>query len=579
MKKLFVLLSMLVVAMGVMVVPAVAAPTADLNALAQYFPADTPVFVSLRTDDAYITEIDDLFAKIAAQIPNMPKPDRIADQFDKAVGEVMGSGTFDSEVRSWLGDVASVGVMTFDGMMGSGSRGNTPPPHVLFAVEITDQKAASTFFETVLKKSPNADYEMTNEGGFTVFTSTTKKDSGIIAIGKDVLFVAVYKEDIPFDGQASPLSDNVVFSDSIGLLPEPDYNITMYFALGDLLNNLMATMSDQANMSASQAEMFKNMEPLFKNFPPEVIGFTVLDEHSLTIDVALPFGDLMKNYEASGLSTAMPVAVNPAFAANILSGSPLVIHSTNLGASLGGVLENIGAQAGMMGGSSGMSSEDIEKGVDQVKFFIQGLTGKDLEKDILPAMQGDYALYLALNPALTDVSSQADLMKQLPVDFGFLTEMTDPTIGAAIIDGINKVAGKSKDVKLTTETIGGVDALVITGTSAGMPFPVEMVLANNDSLLFFGTRRAAEAALTGTGGLDADASFIEAGQYIVASPSVIAYFASEGLKPLSKIIEMTGGAREGQQFDALLKLVSSASISSSYSDDIAYARLVWTMPQ
>jgi len=377
------------------------------------------------------------------------------------------------------------------------------------------------------------------------------------------------------------LSESSTFADSIKLLPESDYNITVYTNLSDVLQKMMAMQSEMGNASASQEAMLKSLEPLLKNFPPEVIGFTVLDKRSLTVDVVLPYGDLMKEFEKAGFSTAMPDPVDPAFAANILSGSPLVIHSTNLGASLEGVLKNFQTQAAMMSSSTGMSADQMEKGLSQVKFVIQGLTGKDLEKDILPAMKGNYALYLALSPALSDVSSAADLTKQMPVDFGFLTEMSDPAVTKAIIDGIKTAltSDKNAKVKVTSEKIGGADTLVITGTGADMPFPVEVVLTGNDKLFFFGTRRAAEAALSGTGGLDQDASFKEAAGYLVPSPTVIAYLASEGLKPLAKIIGLTGNERDGQQFGAFLKLLSSASISSTTKDNVGYGRLVWTLPQ
>jgi hypothetical protein len=79
--------------------------------------------------------------------------------------------------------------------------------------------------------------------------------------------------------------------------------------------------------------------------------------------------------------------------------------------------------------------------------------------------------------------------------------------------------------------------------------------------------------------LDSDPSFKEAAQYVVPNPSAIAYLASAGLKPLTKIIGMTGSERDGKQFGAILNILSSASISSSYKDNVGYARLVWTMPQ
>ncbi len=582
MKKLLTLLAVMIVVLGTLFTPTTAAPTADLNALAKYFPASAPVLVSFRTDDAYIKEIDDLFAKIAAQIPGMKQPEKIADQFDQAVKTLTG-GDFQSDVRSWLGDTASIGLFSFDGMMGRGSS-DGKSPHFLAAVAITDQKAAETFWKTALDKASNGKYESSTEGDFTLFIPSKdapRSASGIVAIGQDVMLIAAYQEDLALAGQNDPLSESATFTDSISLLPAEDYNITIYTNLGDLFKQVMAMQSEMMGSNPAQAAMMKNLAPFLEKFPPEIIGFTVLDERSLTIDFAVPYGDLLAEAEKAGFSTAMPVPVNPAFAANILSGSPLVLHSTNLGASLEGVLKNFQAQAGMMPSSSGMSADELKKNLDQINKAVLLFTKKDLEKDILPAMTGDYALYVTLNPALSDVSSGSDLMKQLPVDFGFLTEMNDATIAPAIMDGIKMAftMSESKDTKLTTETIGGVDALVITSTPKDSPFPIELVITGNDKLFFFGTRRAAEAALTGTGGLDKDASFQEAAGYMVTSPSVVAYLASEGLKPLSKIISLTSGKSSGEQFGAFLKLLSSASISSSTQDNVGYGRVVWTLPR
>lgn len=584
MKKLFALFAIMMVALGTLIAPAMAAPTADLNALAKYFPASAPVLVSFRTDDAYIKEIDDLFAKIAAQIPGMKQPDTIAHQFDNVVNEVIGKGDFASEMRTWLGDTASIGIFSFEGMMGrASSSSDNKPPHFLAALAIKDQKAAEAFWKTALdKQSGGGNHQTATEGDYILFTPVKdSKASGIIAIGKDVLFIGAYKEDLPLKGQSAPLSDSPTFADNLKLLPESDYNITIYANLGTFLEQMMSMQSAMTGSNASQAAMMQSIEPLLKNFPPEIIGLTVLDNRSLTVDIVFPYGDLLKEYEKAGLSTAMPVAVDPTFAANILSGTPLVIHSTNLGASLEGFIKSFQAQAGMMQNSTGMSSAEMEKNLEQINKAVLLFTHKDLMKDILPALSGDYALYLTLNPALSDVSKEADLTKQMPVDFGFLSEVNDPTISQAIVDGIKTAItlSETKEVKVTSEKIADTDALVITGSAANMPFPVELVVTGNDKLFFFGTRRAAEAALTGKGGLDGDTAFKEASGYFVPSPAIVAYLASDGLKPLGKIIALTGGESSAAQFNGFLKLLSSASITSTTKDNVAYGRMIWTMPQ
>src|SRR5712675_1492726 len=111
-------------------------------------------------------------------------------------------------MMSLLGDEASIGIFSFEGMMGRGNS-DGKPPHFLAAVAVTDQKAAEAFWKVALTKSSKGNYLESNEGDFIVFTPGKDTSAqGIIAIGKDVLFVAGYKEDVPFDGQDKPLSDN-----------------------------------------------------------------------------------------------------------------------------------------------------------------------------------------------------------------------------------------------------------------------------------------------------------------------------------------------------------------------------------
>jgi len=42
---------------------------------------------------------------------------------------------------------------------------------------------------------------------------------------------------------------------------------------------------------------------------------------------------------------------------------------------------------------------------------------------------------------------------------------------------------------------------------------------------------------------------------------------------------MTGSKRDQAQFETFLKLLSSASVSSTTKDNVGYARFVWTLPE
>ena len=73
-----------------------------------------------------------------------------------------------------------------------------------------------------------------------------------------------------------------------------------------------------------------------------------------------------------------------------------------------------------------------------------------------------------MNPALSDISSKADLTKQLPVDFGFLTEMSDPTVTKALMDGIKMLFTQNKDMQAKVTTTGqtGVEMEALTAIAA-----------------------------------------------------------------------------------------------------------------
>lgn len=581
MKRFLVLLLVLAAALGVMIAPVSAASIADLNALATYFPADVPFFISLRTDDGYIESLDALVQKISSAIPDAPVSETLQEQLDKGVKELIGSGDFQSEVRSWLGDVASFSVLSLDEMATANGDSSVQPP-ILFAISIKDSAAAVDFFTTGFENTNN-EFTTSTEGDYTVITQTSARDRAVIAVGSDVLFLGRSLADLPINGQSESLAASASFNDTLGLLPEPDYNITGYLNLGDFLQAMMAAQSE--NMEAPEMAMMESLAPLFTDFPAQAFGLTVLDGRSLTIDFASPFGALLERYAEFGLPTALNSPIDPAFAARIPAGVPLLIHSTDLGLTLSNSIQSFRMQAEMMSSSmttGGMSSDELEQGLAQVGFVVRGLTGLDLETELLPALQGDYALYLGLNAALANATSPAQVMRQLPVEFGLVTEISDPAIGTTIITNVRETARSAGGETLTTsnETIAGANVLVLTVQDRNTPFPIEIVIGSNNEVFFIGTRAAAEVSLGASGGLPTDPSYVEAGNYLLSTPNVVFYLASAGLQPLSDIIPMLGGsAGDARSFNALFEILSTASISSTFDDQVQRGRAVWTLPE
>jgi hypothetical protein len=580
-KKLILVLIVAVLALSAVATSALAVPTAELNALAEYYPADTVVFASGRIDDGYVETLDGLIREITDAIPNAGAAASIADGLDQAVTQLLGTGDFQSKVRPWLGQVASLGILSLDRFFDRGPRGPRADgaPPLLIAVEITDRAALETFFEDVSKHT-GGDFDSRSEGGYTILKPDFQDDA-FVAIGDSVMFLSTEYEILPLEAPAESLAANSTFADTIGLLPAGDYNISIFANLGDTLGQIMEMqgIEDMPGMGA--------LLPILENYPPLAVGLTILDARSLTIDVVVPYGAMMTQMAEMGYSTDMPRPVNPAFADRIPAGMPLVIHGTGLATQYRNQIANFKLQAEAMGETDmevfSLSLEQIEQIEEQITFFVQGLTGLDFEDEVLPAIDGDFALYMGPKAALADAKDMRDLLGELPLDFGLVLEVSDPDVSAALVKGITNAVGMAEEVTSSTETIGGTEALVITvPPSRDLPFPVEIIVAGNDDVFFIGTRDAARASLNPDGGLPSDPFYQEASAYLLDQSSYVLYLAGDGLLPLVNVVGMQGGRsreRDAAQLEAVLKLVSSASITASYQGDVGFIRAVLTLPE
>jgi hypothetical protein len=248
-----------------------------------------------------------------------------------------------------------------------------------------------------------------------------------------------------------------------------------------------------------------------------------------------------------------------------------------------------GAPIEVMGRQTRLAPEDIDRALAQFRFVIQGATGLNWENELLPALTGDYALFLGVNPALVgEQISLPALMAQTPVDFGLLVAIDDPAIIDALVEGLTNavralpVQEEEAEITFAPEMIGGQEVQLITIRSEDTPFPIQLVIGGDDEVLFLGTPNAARAALSPDGGLLVNADYQEASGYLLSEPRLVAYLASAGLQPIVNIMGMMGGRsaeRDAEQLAAVLSLVRSATISQTYAGDVSYARAVWTLPE
>jgi hypothetical protein len=506
MKKRLILLLVLAAALfGVL--PAAAAPVTDLTKLAQYFPGDAQTYVALRTDDAYIQQLDSLWARISAKLPSgVLPPVTLKGALDQAVMSLTGKD-FASSIRPWLGDVAAVS--------GAGVpvRSDSQAP-VLLVAELRDRAGAEAFFDALAAKG-TAKVEKSTQGDFTLYSGATGAN-GALAISDNLLLLANDQASITQTlDRSAKLNQSQLFTDTLALLPTNSYDILIYV--------------DTAGILSAQAKASGQVQPMAALAGTQVFGLTVQDDRTLVVDIATR-GNNLSMLNTMGVTMPAITPVDPAFAANIPANASLVLHSTSIKS-----LYDVFLQAARMSNRSS-SGPTFDQQMEQVRAAIQQVLGLDLNKDIVDWMTGDYAVFVSYNiQSLFNQVSGGNLnFEKFPVEFGLVVKATDPAKAKALSTALGKAlvqyGGSSPDVKISQEKVAGVDATVITGTikNNNSTIPLEIVLGANDKVFLIATRQAAESIFSGAPGLDTSASFKEAGKYLLGKPTSVWYMDQNG---------------------------------------------------
>jgi hypothetical protein len=574
MKKIALLALLLILALGIFVLPA-AAQAQDLTTLAGYLPADAPLYLGFRTDDAFIAKLDTLASKLGALIPGGMMSGSLQEMLDQLATQIQPGGTFATTIRPWLGDTAAIGYYTLDP--------STDQPYTI-VFSIKDQDKAEALFNNLLSSE---DYAVKEGTGYSVYSpkSTLSSQPNYI-FRSDVLIVTSDTALVEAGGvESKKLTDNSDFSTAVGLLPASQYNGIIYADTPKLLSGAMeARMNDQMSMSdAAGMQMFTSM---FNTIKPMAFGLTILDDRSLTIDVVAPF-----DASASG-SLMMSNAgkpVNPTFVQHLLAGTPLVAQGTDLYDNYQNSIANLRALAQNMpsDSTSDMKPQDVETALWGLGFVVRGLTGLETT-DALGWMTGDYAMTLGFTPAFSDATNIFGAMGSMPIEFGVIVEATDASAAQKVFDGLTRslIGLPSKDVTVKQETLdSGAKALSFTMQNSEMPFPIELMAATGNGVFAVGTPRTVNAALDPKNpGLSADPAYAEASKYLLSDANSVLYLSGSGLKPVARVMTQTSNPRDvrqqGKQIQAVLDLISSGSISTSVLPDKGgeLARLVWTLP-
>jgi hypothetical protein len=566
MRKLLVLFVLVGLVLGVLPAAVSATPVAELTDLAQYFPLDVPVFAAFRTDDGFVETLDGLAARISSAIPGVG-PGRLSTMLDLAAQQIDEEGDFQSVFRSWLGDSVAFGLLSLEPAAGGRN------PEFVVVMSVTDRAEAESFVDAFMRET-DADFSVTTEDPFTLYEVEDRNVA--VAVTDDALFLTETVGTLrSLNTREARLNTSATFTETVGALPMGDYDAVLYLD-SPTLARAMFEMGAQRNRAASA--MMEQMEGFLSAAAPQAVGFSISGAE-LVIDSAQLPGDTGALEE---MGFVLPTSMTPVgfdFAAHVPADAPLVVLGTNLSETYNLMIQNLRAAMQLQVEAGNEEAEDFEQGLRFVEIGVRGLTGLDLQEDILGWMTGDYALFLNVNPE--GIAS----MTTMPIDFGLVFEATDPAAAQAVVDGIREaiVQSEPENVTLTQETVAGVDVAVITAKPEDEPYPVEILVGSNDEVFVIGTRNAFAAAIEPvSGGLAADAGFTSAQSHFLDDSAVVFYFTPQPLASLADILAASddNDMQEGAGFiQFLTALVNSGSITATYSEDGTRGRFVLSLAE
>lgn len=550
----------------------------DLTALAAEFPEDAVFFASIRTDDAFIDELDALLAPFYPYAEDLPPGFTLRDGLDLALIESELGLDFERSVRPWLGNTAAAAAFVDPNTLADTEFLTTDRVfdnlEAIIAVEITDRAAAETFFNNAIE-AQDADIEATQRGAYTYYEIPF---GPVIAIDDDTLLFGeefIMVETGVLAGDFASLSSSGDLSNTLALLPQSDYNAALYVNVPEI-QSVIQTVADTSTdlFGASDAE--ESLAALnVLELGSGVVGFTVLDGRTLTVDLALQNG-------AALIQEAQIGSVDPNFAAQIPAATPLVLHGTNLNGILQGALDTI-SELG-----TETDAQELEEGITELNDTLQAEVGLTLE-DIIGWMVNDYALLLRPSDSALNATSIFGLLGDNPLDGGILIDASaDPAAAVRLVDVIEKIiTGELADTitqeeeDVTIDLAREGDILTVTVTSGELPFPVEVQVGVSNDVFFIGTPGIASSILAGDGGLGSTSNFEGALSLTLPDTYSLYYADFDNLAPVVEILESVAEDEDAADIallGELLALFDHATLSQSLdTDGNAFTRATITL--
>ncbi|QPC83892.1 hypothetical protein G4Y79_05805 [Phototrophicus methaneseepsis] len=518
-----------------------------LTSLARYYADDTAIYLSARTDEDFAPVLTDLVDRLRLFFPK-DVPPITAEALLNMFAQQTAGGTFEATYGTWVGDSAAFGLtLDVDYMMASM---NDMPPFFI-SVAITDRDAAMAFLDEQVSHDESGEligYSLIEEGGLTIYLADESEDA-TYAVGDDVLFITPDVELLPREAVENPLAAQADFNETVALLPNEAYNILAYIDSGavnrfsqDLSTAVLAAENTTNSGMPGMLQQLSNVQGV------QAWGFVVLDGDTLTMDLATNITDTTL-YDEAGISLTTLPALDTAFTTHIPSNALMVAQSSDFGPTVQMSLENLRRFSAFLDENGGlmsliavpremmqpeeivaMESFSLNSLIGMLNTGFAGLTGLNLERDVLPVLNGDVVAYLRVLPV-------EDFEAPILPDFGLMFQ-TDNAEGATMLVDALVDASAAYGTDFSVEAYGDAGAALnmpLIGESMGTRHPnLDLLFGADNGVFSFGTRPAVEAALSTEDNITSTAAYQAAQAYFLPNSGVLLYI---DIAPLGELID------------------------------------------
>jgi hypothetical protein len=449
--------------------------------MAYLVPAQAPLYASIRIDRDYRAALNEVIAIVSSALPELGVPSglRVEDALDLLTQELLNESFAQQE--AWVGDYVAFTIQSVDVLFDGDRRNDAFVPGGLF-VEVRNAASARAAAERALRNR-NIAFTPQRLGSSTLYVPNNERDSFIVVVTNETLGVASrgyfdYLRAIDQRPQPTLRADQR-FQNMLATLPESSYNALIY------VDTAQFALAANATSRTPRLEGLATLQ----GTEPTLLGLTILPENILTIDAVQP-NSMPTLFSALGVEIGEATPVTPAFVAYLPSNTLYALHGANLTQSYRDVTNALGALAdtatlGILPNTLG------ERGLDLLAGLVTTIGfGLDFETDVLPALTGDYLVFVA--PKTGTPPEPPPL--EIPIDFGIVLANTDTGLASRVIERLYRA------VPFTLQALGRPATFYRTEEGFSVVyddgrFTFEVTVAQTADFVFIGTAGAYQGVL------------------------------------------------------------------------------------